>query len=217
VALTRFGALTAFLRLWRNPDLETLLRLAIPGQRKSKHPMADGRELVAFGSRFLRPLSRIGLVLVPLVLAGCAGSFEKPDEPVVETRVRQPAQQQNGGAQVYPLRNPAVVQLLDDAGAAEQSGDYGQAAALLERALRIQPRNPEVLQQMAEVQLHIRDYRQALNFAERSYELGPRVGEICSRNWRTISVAREYLGDRGGAAAAEQRAGSCMSAKPPSL
>jgi hypothetical protein len=51
----------------------------------------------------------------------------------------------------------------------------------------------------------------------RSYDVGPRVGEICSRNWRTISVAREYLGDRGGAAEAERRAGSCMSTKPPSL
>ena len=161
-----------------------------------------------------RLILAIGLALS---LAGCATRWEPADEPVVETRVRQPAQQDGAGTQVYPLRNPAVTELLASAETAEGQGDYERATALLERALRIQPQNPEVLQQMAEVQLQVRDYRQALNFAVRSYDVGPRVGEICSRNWRTIGVAREYLGDRGGAAEAEQRAGDCLSAKPPSL
>jgi len=84
----------------------------------------------------------------------------------------------------------------------------------LERALRIQPRNPEILQNMAEVNLQLADYEQALNFAVRSYDLGPRVGELCSRNWRTISVSREYLGDHSGSSEAEQRARNCMVTKP---
>jgi hypothetical protein len=69
---------------------------------------------------------------------------------------------------------------------------------------------------MAEVQLHRQDYQQALSFATRSYDDGARVGEICSRNWRTISVARGHLGDRGGAAQAELRATQCMNTKPTS-
>ena len=115
---------------------------------------------------------------------------------------------------MYPLQNPAVKALIADAGAAERNGDYGQAASYLERALRIQPRDPEILQSMAEVQLQMRDYEQALNFSSRSYEIGPRVGEICSRNWRTISVSREHLGDHSGAVEAEKRATDCMNTKP---
>jgi hypothetical protein len=88
---------------------------------------------------------------------------------------------------------------------------------LLERALRIQPRDPEILQNMAEVQLHVKDYQQALNFAVRSYDSGPRVGEICSRNWRTIGVARERLGDAKGSGEAERRAAECMNTRPPGL
>mgnify|MGYP000273024487 FL=1 len=88
---------------------------------------------------------------------------------------------------------------------------------LLERALRIQPRNPELLQSMAEVQLQLRDYDQAMGFASRSYDLGPRVGELCSRNWRTIGVAREYLDDARGAAEAEQYARACKITKPEGL
>ena len=63
----------------------------------------------------------------------------------------------------------------------------------------------------------IADYQQALNFAVRSYDIGPRVGEICSRNWRTISVAREHLDDTNGASDAEARANQCMNTRPKGL
>jgi tetratricopeptide (TPR) repeat protein len=150
-----------------------------------------------------------------LWLAGCATRPPSTDSGRdVDTRVRQPASQESAGIQVYPLQNPAVKQLLSGARQAEDSGDYEQAVVLLERALRIQPRDPEILQHMAEVQLQVEDYQQALHFAVRSYDIGPRVGEICSRNWRTISLARENLGDRSGSAEAEDRAGRCMSTKP---
>lgn len=156
-----------------------------------------------------------------MLLSGCAGwtpPAEAPQEEQeeVESRVREPARQDSAGVQVFPLQNPAVKELLADASAAEAAGDYGQAAVLLERALRIQPRDPEILQNMAEVQLHLKDYEQALNFAVRSYDTGPRVGEICSRNWRTIGVARERLGDPSGASEAKQRATACMNTPPQS-
>jgi hypothetical protein len=70
---------------------------------------------------------------------------------------------------------------------------------------------------MAEIQLQKEEYEQALNFAVRSYDIGPRVGEICARNWRTISVAKEHLVDTSGALEAEQRAGQCMNTRPAGL
>lgn len=163
--------------------------------------------------RITRGLS-IPILMTLLLLSGCATAPETWDDNTVDSRVRQPAQQDSAGTQVFPLENPAVKELQANASAAEAEGDLDQATALLERALRIQPRNPEVLQHMAEVQLQSRDWDQALNFASRSYDVGPRVGEICSRNWRTISVAREYLGDKPGSAEAEQKASACKSAKP---
>jgi len=152
--------------------------------------------------------------------AGCVGwtPTESAGAPnPVDTDVRVPASQDSAGVQVFPLQNPAVKELLADASSAESVGDYGTAAVLLERALRIEPRDPEILQSMAEVQLQNGDYEQALNFAVRSYDSGPRVGEICSRNWRTIGVARERLGDRSGSAEAVERASRCMSTRPERL
>lgn len=167
-----------------------------------------------------RKTDYILFVLLLLGLAGCSTSPTQPgdaDSGEVDVRVREPARQDSDGVQVHPLRNPAVEELTAEASEAEKSGDLDQAAVLLERALRIQPRNPEVLQHMAEVQLQKRDFEQALNFATRSYDIGPRVGEICSRNWRTISVASEYLGNPAGSVEAEEKAVSCMSTKPRAL
>lgn len=158
------------------------------------------------------------LILVTATLSACAPSRPAPVEEVdVKTRVREPAKEESAGVQVYPLKNPAVAQLMDDATRAEAAGDLDQSAVLLERALRIQPRDPELLQHMAELQLQRADYQQALSFAVRSYDTGPRVGEICARNWRTIGVARERLGDESGAREAVGRVEQCMVTRPQGL
>lgn len=158
-------------------------------------------------------------ILILLLLSACS---TQPPAPVIETdevntRVRAPAIEDSAGVQVYSLQNPAVKQLTTQAEQAESAGDLDQASGFLERALRIEPRDPQVLQHMAEIKLQKEDYQQALNFAERSYDIGPRVGEICSRNWRTISLAREYLDDANGAKDAQARASQCMNTRPKGL
>lgn len=165
----------------------------------------------------MKGIERI-LVFSLLFLTACSSQRPAPvEEREVTRRVRAPAQQESAGVQVYPLQNPAVVELSQQASAAEDSGDYQAAAVLLERALRIRPRDPELLQHMAEVKLADQDYTQALHFATQSFDIGPRVGEICARNWRTIAVAREYLEDRAAAREAERRAKQCMSTRPEQL
>ncbi|HEY5776832.1 MAG TPA: tetratricopeptide repeat protein [Xanthomonadales bacterium] len=157
-------------------------------------------------------------VLIPLLLGACSSQPPIPaGDREVNARVREPASQDSAGVQVYSLQNPAVKQLTAQASDAEHAGNFDQASALLERALRIEPRDPQLLQHMAEIKLQKEDYQQALNFAVRSYDIGPRVGEICSRNWRTISVAREHLNDSNGASDAEERATQCMNTRPKGL
>ena len=156
--------------------------------------------------------------LIPLLLVACSSQPPQPiEEQEVTKRVREPASEDSAGIQVYSLQNPAVKQLTAQARGAEAAGDLDQASGYLERALRIEPRDPQLLQHMAEVKLQKEEYQQALNFAVRSYDTGPRVGEICSRNWRTISVAREHLNDTEGADDAEKRAKKCMSTRPERL
>ena len=171
-----------------------------------------------FGVNGLTVMTRILSVLFLMVLAGCATQAPAPVErPDVETTVREPASEDSAGVQVYSLQNPAVKQLVAQAKNAEGAGNLDQASGFIERALRIQPQDPQLLQQMAEIKLQEANYQQALNFAVRSYESGPRVGEICSRNWRTISVARDSLRDINGATEAAARAKQCMNTRPEKL
>ena len=150
-------------------------------------------------------------------LGACGSHVPPPIDREVEARVRAPASEDSEGVQVYSLQNPAVKQLTAQAEAAERTGNLEQAGAYIERALRIDPRDPQLLQHMAEIHLQEENYQQALNFAVRSYDTGPRVGEICSRNWRTISVAREHLNDLNGATDAEARASQGMNTRPKGL
>ena len=159
----------------------------------------------------------LGILLVVFLTACSSQPPVQVTQDEVDSRVRAPASEDSAGVQVYSLQNPAVKELTAQAVIAERSGELDKASGYLERALRIQPRNPQVLQHMAEIELQKEDYQQALNFAEKSYDIGPRVGEICSRNWRTISVAREHLNDVRGANDAESRANQCMNTRPKKL
>lgn len=174
-------------------------------------------------SAFLfRSVCRAGLaVLLTGLVAACATQAPAPvDERVDEGRiaaeqVRAPAAAETRGLQVFPLRNPAVAELSTAALQAEQGGDLGRAATLLERALRIEPRDPELLQQMAEVRLGQGQWDQAEANARRSFDVGPRVGEICQRNWRTIALAQERQDQLDAARASRARLQACQVEPPP--
>jgi tetratricopeptide (TPR) repeat protein len=151
----------------------------------------------------------VAVFLATALLAACAWQ-PTLDDPEIAEQVRAPeGGEAERGLQVYPLRNPAVRELERAAEAARSEGDFDRAEALLERALRIENRDPELLQRMAELQLSRGRWEQAESYAMRSWELGPQVGEICRRNWRTMALARERDGEVIAAAQARERVAVC--------
>jgi len=157
-------------------------------------------------------------VAVVLVLAGCAAPSPPVPAPgedrVVEERVRAPSGGSGEDLQVFGVRNPAVVTLGRSAMEAENDGNLERAEMLLERALRIDGRDPAILQQMAEVQLARGRLDQAGSFARRSFELGPQVGEICQRSLRTMIVVHERSGAWDQAQKARGQLDACRVAPP---
>lgn len=154
--------------------------------------------------------------LAGLLVVACAGQPPAPvEERAAAREVREPAAAESRGLQVYPMRNPAVAELTDAARQAEREGDLERATGLLERALRIAPRDPELLQHMAEVQLDRDHWNRAADYAARSWELGPQVGEICQRNWRTLALARERQQQHAAARRARERLADCQVETPP--
>lgn len=113
-----------------------------------------------------------------------------------------------GGTVIAPRRGTgaAVLDLLDRARAASQRGELHKAEALLERAIRIEPKNPVLWHYMAKVHLHRGRAQRAAGLAARSNSLAGSDHTLRADNWRIIAHARQALGDTAGARAAQARA-----------
>ena len=102
--------------------------------------------------------------------------------------------------------NSAVLALVDNAHDESGAGRNSDAVATLERALRIEPRNPRLWQELARVRLTGGAYAQAETFAVRSSSWAGSDNRLRAENWRLIAEARRLRGDTAGARAATERA-----------
>jgi tetratricopeptide (TPR) repeat protein len=145
------------------------------------------------------------LLLLGMGLAAC-GVTPPADEPAAGPSPQEeaPAVQGSAGAQA----NPAVVALLNSAGAKEQAGSYEQAAAALERALRLEPRNAMLWHRLARVRLKQGQWQTAVDTAAKSNSLAGGNAELQAWNWAVIAEAKERQGDRLGAQDARTRVDS---------
>lgn len=93
--------------------------------------------------------------------------------------------------------NSAVIALLGTAGEQTRSGKLDGAAASLERALRIEPRNPEIWHRLAAVRLQQGQYDQAISLATKSSSLAGSNQDLITRNQQIITQARQRQTQRG--------------------
>ena len=141
---------------------------------------------------------RILLAFLAVVIGGCA--VVQPPAPV-SAPVPAPA------PPAARTESAAIAGLLDDARADAEAGRLTNAAASLERALRIEPRNPRLWQELARVRLKQGEYAQAESTAARSNSWAGGDSRLRAENWRLIAQAREARGDAAGARAALEAAG----------
>lgn len=99
-----------------------------------------------------------------------------------------------------------VLALLTGAAQQQGNGDLAGAAASLERAQRIAPREPQVLYRLAEVRLAQGDAAQAEQLARRGLTYASGRTAMQAGFWDVIARARQQLGDAAGAAQARERA-----------
>ncbi|SDS91664.1 Tetratricopeptide repeat-containing protein [Halopseudomonas xinjiangensis] len=117
-----------------------------------------------------------------------------------------PSQPQSGGLQADEQLDGPVLALLTVAREQEGRGDLGSASASLERAMRIAPREPQVLYRLAQVRLSQGDAAQAEQLAQRGLSYAAGRPTLQAGLWELIAQARERQGNAAGAAEARQRA-----------
>jgi len=136
------------------------------------------------------------LLVLTILLASCA----TPPAPEPQPEPPPPTV-------VPPKENIAIAGLMETARTEAAAGNLASAAASLERALRIEPRNPRLWHELARVRLKQGQFAQAENVAARSNSWAGDDKALRAENWRLIAESRRARGDDEGARAAEEAAG----------
>ncbi len=170
-----------------------------------------------------KPALRPGwLLILPIisVLSACGSNPVTPSQPPIIEDHSQPANsrlpapanaQKYAYAKTYAYPSSgnqagtsAIADLRDKARIKADQGQLNQAAALLERALRIQPRDAWVWNQLADIRLRQQRYPQAESLARKSNSLAGQQHDLLTRNWHLIATARREAGNSKGAEQALQ-------------
>jgi len=163
------------------------------------------------------PVFAIKRAAILLLLTGCAA--QTPAPVVTTTPTPAPTETPVPAPSAPPVpaaptvlrpatrESTAVASLMDSARADTAAGRLSNAAATLERALRIEPRNPRLWSELARVRFQQRDYAQAESTALRSESWAGKDNLLRADNWRLIAAAREARGDSNGAQQAREAAG----------
>lgn len=144
---------------------------------------------------------------------------QQPAEPAPSAAqliasIREAGANDDSVVHVKPLREPGVEALLSKAHHQIDAGQYEDAADTLDEALKLSPKSPDILQQRAELAVRLGDYSEAGKLARRSYQLGPKLGGLCARNWQTVLEMRRIAGDTAGVKAAGKAVAKCEEGGP---
>ncbi|MDD5229512.1 MAG: hypothetical protein PHD53_12030 [Methylococcales bacterium] len=102
--------------------------------------------------------------------------------------------------------SPAVTALVTAANQSSKSGDVESAAAAIERAIRIEPRNGELLYKLAVLRLKQSKPVLAEDLAKKAALLAGKDNVLKKNSWLLIAHAKEMQNDTSGAADARTKA-----------
>lgn len=164
----------------------------------------------ASSHRILLPL--VGLAAAVCLLLGCdslrSPPPQFPQQPGEPGTAQPPAGQPPAPAR--PARQfrltPASTALVAQAHKAASSGDFGLAAATIERAMRIEPDNPLLWIELGRVRLTAGDYSQANSMGRKALAMATGDPHAQSSAWHLIADSLRALGRNQEAADAEQHA-----------
>lgn len=153
--------------------------------------------------------ARPSLLVLLLAIGGCAW-FQRPPPPPAPPPPPPPrdhlGEVQRGAAslvtavEVIPVESAAIAPLLKAAQSHAAAGRYQSAQHRIEEALQVEPENPRILQELAELKLRQQLFDEAETLARRSHARSAQLGVLCARNWLTVAEAQLGRGENDAAA-----------------
>jgi len=156
----------------------------------------------------LNRVLKLGVMVIGTVLiAACSTTVKLPAD---DTDSIIPADEQ-----IRPdaTTSAAIKRLIENARQASKQGQMSRAESFLERAIRIEPKNPFLWHYLAKLHLYQGHYQRAEGLASKSTSLmqNSQRSRLHADNWRIIAHARQYQGDTVGAQRAQDEASSLSS------
>lgn len=151
---------------------------------------------------------RLFLLLIIMLLTACAEQATKSVEliPVEERNVplektqaeivKPEVTDDKKSKVVKKQKESVIIALLDDAERYSNKGQSDKAAATIERALRIEPKNALLWHRLAVVRMQQQQWQQAIAMARKSNALAANNHQLKSDNWAVIAAAYDNLGNK---------------------
>lgn len=119
------------------------------------------------------------------------------EEPVTAPAVVKPKNMVDEKREaVSKKKESVIIALLDDAKLFSKKGQSEKAAATIERALRIEPKNALLWHHLATVRMQQQQWQQAIVMARKSNALAKNNKQLRSDNWALIAAAYDSLGNK---------------------
>jgi len=154
--------------------------------------------------KFQKPLFYLLFISLLLSLTACQAPKEKL--PTWSS--------DKGEVRPGPSTGKAVLALLKKARNASKNGDLNMAESFLERALRIEPRNPTLWLYMAKLRLFADKAKEAINLAKKALALSSSIQKdrdsLQGDCWQVIAHAHQKLGNYNEAQKAQNKAKSLI-------
>ncbi len=163
---------------------------------------------------------RVLILLILISGAGCSTAIHRDEIPVIDHSISDPMRSKKilsrsepqaitessnatealMGTSGYRYQsNPVISSLLSDAEQELKMGNNESAAALIERSLELDPKNPLLWNRLANVRLSQKNWQQAYVLANKSNSLSLKDTQLQLGNWHIIEQAKTKQGDKDGA------------------
>ena len=161
------------------------------------------------GSEFLANFAKL-LFTTPLVFLSACIATSTIDVPTQEPTIVEERAVVDGEVLPLPQDSSLETQTLGSSGSMsavasrllasaisnKAVGDFDSAAGDLERALRIEPKNPLLWSQLADVRYSQRNFTQAVQLAAKSNTLAGSDNDLRRRNWILMANAHSANGNQ---------------------
>lgn len=160
---------------------------------------------------FGNALGYMATTCMVLLVGGCvfeAGSFRTDPAAAAASQSGPRREDYNlDSPENFKINSGAAVQALIETSAAQANGgEIDKAAATLERALHLEPKNAYLYSRLSALRILQKRYEEAEVLASKSNSLASRNARLQETNWRLIAEARSQRDDESGSAKASQRA-----------